>query len=111
MFPSGPAGVALLMLRLSVASLVVAMICLNFLPQWLSICAAIVAVALLVGLFARFAAALCATLVMLFFLEHHGREIDVVIVLHAASALAVALLGPGAYSVDAYLFGRRVIKF
>jgi uncharacterized membrane protein YphA (DoxX/SURF4 family) len=111
MFPSGPAGVALLLLRLSVASLIVAMICLNSLPPWLSICVAIVAVALLVGLFTRFVAALCAMLVMLFFLEHHGRGIDVVIVLHTASALAVALLGPGAYSVDAYLFGRRVMNF
>jgi len=111
MFPSGHAGVALLLLRLSVASLVVAMICLNSPPQWLSLCVAIVAVALLVGLFTRFAAALCAALVMLFFLKYHVRVIDVVIVLHAASALAVTLLGPGAYSVDAYLFGRRVFKF
>jgi hypothetical protein len=111
MFPSGPAGAALLLLRLSVASLIAAMIYLNSPPQWLSICIGIMAVALLVGLFTRFAAALCATLVMLFFLEHHCCTIDVVIVLHAANALAVALLGPGAYSVDAYLFGRRVIEF
>lgn len=111
MFPSGPAGVALLLLRLSVASLMVAMIYLNSPPPWLSICVAIVAVALLVGLFTRIVATLCAAVVMLFFLKHHGREIDMVIVLHAASALAVALLGSGAYSIDAYLFGRRVVKF
>jgi uncharacterized membrane protein YphA (DoxX/SURF4 family) len=111
MFPSGPAGVALLLLRLSVASLIAAMICLNSPVAWLSICVAILAVALLFGLYTRFAAALCAALVMLFFLKHHGHKIDVAIVLHAASALAIALLGPGAYSVDAYLFGRRVMKF
>jgi hypothetical protein len=84
MFPSGPAGVALLLRRLSVASLIVAMLHLNFPPQWLSVGIAIVAVALLVGLSARFAAALCA---------------------------AFALLGVGAYSIDARLFGRRVITF
>jgi|ERR1700678_1314540 uncharacterized membrane protein YphA (DoxX/SURF4 family) len=111
MFPSGPAGVALLLLRLSVAALIVTMIYLNFPSQWLSIGVAIVAVALLVGMFARLAAALCAALVMLFFLTHHARAIDIVIALHTASAVAVALLGPGAYSVDAYLFGRRVIEF
>ena len=110
-FPSGLAGVGLLLLRLSVASLIVAMVYLNSTPKWPDTCVAILAVALLAGLFTRFAAALCAALVMLFVLRHHDSVADVVIVLHAASAIAVALLGPGAFSVDAYLFGRRVIKF
>jgi len=32
------------------------------------------------------------------------------LVLHGIDALALALLGAGAYSVDARLFGRRVIR-
>lgn len=110
MFPSGPAGVALLLLRLSAASLMVAMNYLYSAPNWLGACAVIVAVALLIGVFTRFAAALCAAFVILYFVEHHGSVLEVVIVLHAAGALAVALLGPGAYSIDSFLFGRRVIE-
>jgi uncharacterized membrane protein YphA (DoxX/SURF4 family) len=110
MFPSGPAGIALLLLRISAASLMVATNYHYSAPQWLSVCAVIAAVALLIGFFARFAAALCAAFVILFFVEHHGGMIEVAIVLHAAGALAVALLGPGAYSIDAFLFGRRVIQ-
>ena len=33
------------------------------------------------------------------------------IVLSSLNAAAIALLGPGAYSLDARLFGRRVIVF
>jgi putative oxidoreductase len=110
-FPSGAAGAALLLLRLSAASLMAAMIYLNPPPLWLSACAGLIAVALLIGLFTQFAAALCAVFVTLFFLKYNDSPNDVVIVLHAADALALALLGPGAYSIDAYLFGRRVIQF
>ena len=110
MFPSGPPGVAMLLLRLSAASLMVAITYLNSAAQWPDVCAAVVAVALLIGLFTRFAAALCAALVMLFFVEHHDSVMRVIIVLHAANAVALALLGPGAYSIDSFLFGRRVIQ-
>lgn len=102
---------ALLLLRFSEASLAAVMIRLFFLPHWLSVCAAILAVALLAGVITPLAAALGAVLVMSYFFGHHDNMLDIVVLLHAAVAIAIALLGPGAYSVDAYLFGRRVIKF
>jgi hypothetical protein len=111
MFPHGGPGLALLLLRVSVAAaffvnvanrtgfssirlllagalLISISLAIGFLTPSLSVIACVSAVSnSLIG-------------------PHAGAIIDVFSILDAA---ALALLGPGAYSVDARLFGRRVI--
>ena len=111
MFPQGGPGVGLLFLRLAVAAMlafnvthrfefspslrwmVISLIaltafslCLGFLTPVLSVAATLIAVANL-------------------FL---GQPINLVYVLRILTSAALFFLGPGAYSIDARLFGRRV---
>jgi hypothetical protein len=104
MFPSGPPGVALLLLRLSVA------FGLFFDPRWagtlaLALLYGGVAAVLALGLLTPLAAAAAALLVL------SGGGIDVLSGLLLANALSLGLIGPGAYAVDARLFGRRIVVF
>jgi hypothetical protein len=109
MFPQGGPGVALLLLRISVGSiffintaklgngssvsivgagalLVLLSLVVGFLTPYLSVIAFVAA---------------AAALAM-------GPAGDLVHAVPVVDAIALALLGPGAYSVDARLFGRRV---
>ncbi len=109
MFPAGLPGIALVFLRLSVALALL----LGIQPQWpMSGWLYLAAAPLLVSLWAGWLTPLTAVLA----LSLHG----VIWALAAIPAsgvalpttldcLALALLGPGAYSVDARCFGRRVI--
>ena len=70
------------------------------------------ATALLIGLMTPAAGMALAVAMALFWFPHpvEGVFLDAVAsVLIAANALAVAFVGPGAFSVDARLFGRREI--
>lgn len=110
MFPRGLPGLALLFLRASAA------ISLLFncyahrgdLSGWILLAAVLISLAL----FAGFLTPIVAMAGLLF----HGliwvnadavRIIAVVIV--SLDAVALAMLGPGAYSIDGYTFGRRVV--
>ena len=105
MFPAGVPGIALLVLRLSVSS----MLLLALMPQGLEL-AALIALSgfLWCGFFTPAACVIAATFIG-FHLPH---SID----LKAANLaflipiiLAVGVLGPGAYSVDSMLFGRKLL--
>lgn len=119
MFPAGMPGVALLLLRLSVAAVL-------FIdqhgrlfapsPSWLMLLALLVALALCCGCLTPFFAVVGG---MLELIENAcpmplGLAAAVVgctpmVLVSILVAAAVAMLGPGAYSFDARMFGRRVV--
>lgn len=110
MFPPGLPGLALLLVRASVG------LALLFdyyahrheLFGWIHAAAILVSAALCVGYLTPIAA---ATALLLHGLIWFGAGVDsaAVAVIFALHAIALALLGPGAYSVDSYRFGRRLV--
>ncbi len=108
-FPRGVAGVALLLLRLSVVAFLVAGPAMqgDFGPLWPPFLY-ILAILLVVGIWTRVAAVLCiagAALVA----WPLGSMAWLPFFIHALDAATLALIGPGAYSIDAISFGRRTM--
>ncbi len=110
--PSGPAGAALLMLRIA-AALILAASCIfvdaNGFSPWLSVILALPAILLFFGLGTRLAALAGTVLAVVAAVELGGWR-GGLIGLEALNFAAISLLGAGAYSIDAQMFGRRVIK-
>ncbi|HKQ40804.1 MAG TPA: hypothetical protein VJ063_22240 [Verrucomicrobiae bacterium] len=111
MFPQGGPGVALLLLRISVAATflinaanqsAVASIRLVFVGIWL------VFISLSIGFLTPYLSVIAcvSALANLLIGSQSG---SLTCVLPICDAAALALLGPGAYSLDARLFGRRVL--
>jgi hypothetical protein len=108
LFPGGGVGAGLLMLRVSVAvstlMLTPSFTQASYNPQFIGV---VGAVGLCAGLQTRVVAAL--TLVApLFGLLTGPTPLDMEAV-HAISAAALVMTGPGAFSADARLFGRRTV--
>jgi putative oxidoreductase len=110
MFPAGLPGVALLLVRTSVA---LALLLTDYghrhvLPVWIHGIAILISVALLVGYLTPIAA---ATALLFQGLLWFGTGVDsaAVTVIFALDAIALALLGPGAYSIDSHRFGRLLV--
>jgi len=111
-YPHGLFGVALMLLRLSYAA--IAWPALQHLPAEgltvpIGIAAVMIALALALGFGARMATGL-----LLFALAFGAAgtrgELAWFLTACAGGAGALLLLGPGAYSIDANLYGRRVIR-
>ncbi len=109
-YPSGLRGVALLLLRVSAAALLALGLDRLVLPVWSRAGVLLVGAGLLVGVCTRFAALVCAVLATVAFFEIAG-ALSWLTGLQALNSTALAILGAGAYSIDARLFGRRVIEF
>jgi hypothetical protein len=108
-FPGGLAGLALVLLRVSasITSLFIAYGSVHDQATWHWWALIPLAMALCAGVFTRFVAPLIIAIQLLGF-----HAIGVEPVWFAASllnVLAISLIGPGAYSLDALRFGRRLL--
>jgi hypothetical protein len=111
MFPAGVPGTALLLLRLCVAAMlwahagllddILSPVVRNFLVAALGLMLCVGALTPICGAFA-----LIAQLAVI--VPSEGLDATDTVI-HAAVAACLVLLGPGAYSLDARLFGRRII--
>jgi uncharacterized membrane protein YphA (DoxX/SURF4 family) len=109
MFPQGGPGVALLLLRVSVvAFLIIAVANYNGSANLLVLVGAVViSISLLIGFLTPFFCVIVVALVIgNMIINPHASSVLCVIAI--ANAAALGLLGPGAYSLDSKLFGRRV---
>jgi hypothetical protein len=110
MFPSGRAGIALLVLRASVAAaLLLGAVVGSHALLWTTASGSI-AILLCAGLGTPLCAGLCSVVAAVVAFNASGESV-LCPTLFALTSLALALLGPGAYSVDAHIFGRRRIVF
>ena len=112
-YPDGAAGIARVLLRLACAWIAFLVIARPPLPQFSPhasiVVSAACALALALGCGTRIvafvlAAAAIATAFMI------GSDSALTMIARACACAALGLLGPGAYSIDANVFGRRVIR-
>ncbi|HJZ66205.1 MAG TPA: hypothetical protein VKD70_17905 [Candidatus Acidoferrum sp.] len=104
---------ALLLLRISVAAILVlsAVNRLSNFSHLLAGAAVLVGVLLVIGLFTPVSslATVVLSLTNLLIDGHPSNSVIIVVATAILESIALALLGPGAYSLDAKLFGRRVM--
>jgi uncharacterized membrane protein YphA (DoxX/SURF4 family) len=113
MFPQGGPGLALLLLRISVAAifLISSMNAANHSAvasiRMLFVGVLLISMSLSVGFLTPYLSVIALVLAGANLLAGFNSD-NLVYVFAICDAAALALLGPGAYSVDARLFGRRV---
>lgn len=111
--PDGAAGVALALMRVSCALIAFAVLARSPLhilfSGFATIVPGVLALALVTGSGTRVLAFLLACVAIGDVLTI-GSGSKLTMLAHAAGYAALILLGPGAYSIDAFVFGRRVVR-
>jgi len=111
MFPAGWAGAALVLLRVSVCATLIAdgaACCGSGAPSWLLNGVLVPVFFVLVGLFTPYVCFVCCLFQLsVFFFSGAFHPFHLLI--SALNAAVLAVLGPGAYSIDARIFGRRIV--
>jgi len=109
MFPVGTAGAALLVLRISVAATLLANGAARWppltTPSWIPLSLALLAICLCLGLFTPYCSAVVC-LIQAYLLLGGGRD-EFHLAISILDSGVLAVLGPGAYSSDARIFGRK----
>ncbi len=111
-YPDGAAGVALALIRVSCALIafpVLARLPLGVISSSATILSAVIALVLVTGFGTRTIAFMLAGVAIVDVLTIRG-HLGLTMISHAGVCTALVLLGPGAYSIDAVVFGRRVIR-
>jgi hypothetical protein len=112
MFPAGLPGIALLLLRITIAGLLVVSALSNEsvgnITPWKAISAGITCILLCLGALTPLASALSIVIEAMYFPGLDGLK-SANLALHMLVSLAMFVLGPGAYSLDSKMFGRRLI--
>jgi len=107
--PDGIAGAGLLLLRCALALYVVKWVLATTIPHWALFLLSLSVLGLIFGFWTRFIALACAGLGLLLLIGHGGAAL-----LYPGAeilqALALAALGPGAFSIDAMRFGRAKVS-
>ena len=120
-FPAGWVGAALLLLRVNVgaSAIVEAALAVVASPSLLNLAAAAVVVpaglALIIGLLTPVAGAVLASGAAAILIGHHAAVLRLLASRMAlfdfvVMAVVMVILGPGATSIDAHLFGRREVR-
>lgn len=110
MFPQGGPGVALILLRISVAGMALFSFRTygGLVPHWILPVLVLVLISVCVGFLTPVFSVLLSIL-NLYYLIATGTDNAPIHGTAILNAVALALLGPGAYSLDARRFGRRVM--
>ena len=112
MFPQGGPGAALLLLRISVVAFLL-IIAAKYTGSFYGLVLAgvlLISLSLVIGFLTPFLCVIVAASVIgNMIVNPHSSSLLCVIAI--ANAAALGLLGPGAYSLDSKLFGRRVTVF
>ena len=110
MFPRGGPGFALLLLRISVAAIFLISVAKRFGVSSAPLIFAVsllISICLAIGFLTPYLSTLACAIAVIILLTDPN-SVDLVHVFPIIDAAVLALLGPGAYSVDARLFGLRV---
>jgi len=110
LYPAGAPGTGLLLLRTSV---VLFLLSISF-ERWSStsapaLCLDSLAVLIVIGLWTRTVACLSVCLIAAFVLSGSFPASAMLPIAHGIDALIIVIVGPGAFSMDARLFGRRTL--
>jgi uncharacterized membrane protein (DUF441 family) len=109
MFPGGSAGIALLILRFCAGgSLLMCALDHGQFPWWTTLGIGVILLLIGVGILTPIACTVGALIEAFYALSSHGiNEWQAVFTLLVT--IALGMLGPGAFSIDARFFGRRLI--
>jgi hypothetical protein len=112
MFPTGTAGLALALLRFSVAMNAVVYGIIqrhsgNW--DWIQFGSALAATFVAAGCLTSISSGCCGVLIVAAAAVSAGAQSNYSTAFAVADVIALILLGPGAYSIDARLFGRPVV--
>ena len=112
MFPQGGPGVALFILRVSVTAFLVIIAAHYDGPYYGLVLGAVLltSISLLIGFLTPFFCVIASVFVIGNLIVNPAAA-SVICVIAIANTVALGLLGPGAYSLDAKMFGRHVTIF